>query len=130
MRIVICDDNYSTINFVHNSLERLVKREEWEVEFLLTTRKYTSVQQFIRQRHAEAYYISLDLKDYDGLALAAEIRAADPKAAIVLLSNTPAKLAAADDRVLQSYQMLLQEQTARFEKRLTEGFTALYAKKG
>lgn len=130
MRIVICDDNYSTINFVHNTLERLVKREEWDVEFLLTTRKYQSVQQFIQKRHAEVYYISLDLEDYDGVKLATEIREQDPTASIILLSETPARLAAIDDRIVNSYQMLLQEQTIRFEKRLTEGFTELYAKKG
>lgn len=130
MRIVICDDNYSTINFVHNTLDRLVKREEWDVEFLLTTRKYRSVQQFIQKRHAEVYYISLDLEDYNGVKLATEIREQDPTASIVLLSETPARLAAVDDHIVNSYQMLLQEQTIRFEKRLTEGFTQLYAKKG
>jgi DNA-binding LytR/AlgR family response regulator len=130
MRIVICDDNYSTINFVHNTLECLVKREEWDVEFLLTTRKYQSVQQFIQKRHAEVYYISLDLEDYNGVQLATEIRKQDPTASIILLSETPARLVAIDDRIVNSYQMLLQEQTIRFEKRLTEGFTELYAKKG
>lgn len=130
MRIVICDDNYSTINFLHNTLDRFIKSEELDVEFLLTTRKYQSVQQFIQNRHAEVYYISLDLEQYDGIQLATEIRQQDPTASIVLLSETPVRLAAVDDHIVNSAQMLLQERTVHFEKSLIEGFTQLYAKKG
>lgn len=130
MRIVICDDDYSTINFVHNSLERLAKTSEWKVEFVLTTRKHTSVQQFLTSRRAEVYYISVDLENNAGLALAEEIRQCDPQAEIVLLSTSATTLAAVDDVVVQSYQMLLQEQTTHFEKRLLEGFSALYNEKG
>lgn len=130
MRIVICDDDYSTINFVHNSLERLAKTSEWKVEFVLTTRKHTSVQQFLTSRRAEVYYISVDLENNKGLVLAEEIRQRDPQAEIVLLSTSAAMLAAADDSIVQSYQMLLQEQTPNFENRLLEGFSALYNQKG
>lgn len=130
MRIVICDDNYSTINFVHNSLERLAKTSDWKVEFVLTTRKHTSVQQFLTLHRAEVYYISVDLENDEGFALAEEIRQRDPQAEIVLLSTSATTLATVDDTVVKSYQMLLQEQTANFEKRLLEGFTALYNQKG
>ncbi|MFD2870473.1 response regulator [Kurthia populi] len=130
MRIVICDDNYSTINFVHNSLERLAKTSDWKVEFVLTTRKHTSVQQFLTLHRAEVYYISVDLENNEGFALAEEIRQRDPQAEIVLLSTSATTLATVDDTVVKSYQMLLQEQTAHFEKRLLEGFTALYNQKG
>ncbi|MBM7698211.1 response regulator [Kurthia huakuii] len=130
MRIVICDDNYSTINFVHNSLERLAKTYEWNVEFVLTTRKHTSVQQFLTTRCAEVYYINIDLKNGAGIALAEEIRQKDPQAEIILLSASATTLSTADDSILRTYQMLLQEQTTRFEKRLLEGFTELYNQKG
>jgi len=130
MRIVICDDNYSTINFVHNSLERLAKTSDWNVEFVLTTRKHTSVQQFLATRCAEVYYINIDLKNGAGIALAEEIRQKNPQAEIILLSASAATLSTADDSILRTYQMLLQEQTTRFEKRLLEGFTELYNQKG
>lgn len=87
MRIVIFEKDYSDINTVHNTIQRIAKVKEYPIYLVLTTRKEKSVYEYMKNYEANAYFITIDEHDLQTIELAKSIRATHPKAQIFFMTK-------------------------------------------
>ncbi len=87
MRIVIFEKDYSDINTVHNTIQRIAKVKEYPIYLVLTTRKEQSVYEYMTNYEANAYFIMVDEADPHTLELAKKVHATHPAAQIFLMTE-------------------------------------------
>lgn len=97
MKIIICEEDYSYIEIIHSTLFKYAKTKGIHAEFNLTTRKPSSILNFLNSDKAECYFISLDLNEsITSIELIKEIRQKNPNAIINVLSTNSIKLQSLD----------------------------------
>ncbi len=85
MRITIFEQDYSDINTIHNSIERLAKFKEYTIYQVLTTRKVQSILDYLESYVADSYFISIRPDQPETFDLAKHVRQQNPSTQIVLI---------------------------------------------
>ncbi len=85
MRIIIFEQDYSDINTIHNSIERLAKFKEYTIYQVLTTRKVQSILDYLESYVADSYFISIRPDQPETFDLAKHVRQQNPSTQIVLI---------------------------------------------
>ncbi len=84
MKIIIFDEDYSSINRVHNYVERYCKVNELaDVQIALTTRKPNTFKQFAKENEISLAYINLDIPTVKNGHLIEDLQQSNPFCTIV-----------------------------------------------
>ncbi|WP_010300481.1 hypothetical protein [Kurthia senegalensis] len=84
MKIIIFDEDYSSINRVHNYIERYCKMNELaDVQIALTTRKPNTFKQYAKENEISLAYINLDTPTVKSAHLIDELQQSNPFCTIV-----------------------------------------------
>lgn len=120
MKIIIFDEDYSSINRVHNYIERYCKVNELkDVQMPLTTRKYDMFKRFAKENEISLAYINLDIPTVKQVYLIEELQLANPFCTVIgyTLHNDVQSL---QEQFPTVHSILLLEETTRSERLFTE----------
>lgn len=93
MRVVICEDEKSQLQMIHNVIKNYSSFHLPDVEIVLCTTKPEEVLEFIERSGADCYFFDIELNSgMDGLKLAQTIREKDPLASIIFVTSYAEKL--------------------------------------
>lgn len=129
MKIIICEEDYSYIEIIHSTLLKYAKTKDIHAEFNLTTRKPSSIINFLETDKAECYFISLDLKEtIPAMDLIKEIRQKNPTAVINVLSTDSSKLQSLDLNTYDVFHKIEKSPRGAMKEELKVALLAVFNK--
>lgn len=128
MRIIIFEQDYSDINTIHNSIERLAKLKEYTIYQVLTTRKAQSILDYLENYRADSYFISIRPEQPETLALARQIRHLNPSSQIVLIMDEQTAETQALATQIGASHIIEKNTKATLQRYVEEAFETNYQK--
>lgn len=126
MRIIIFEQDYSDINTIHNSIERLAKFKEYTIYQVLTTRKAQSILEYLETYSADSYFIAIRHDQPETFSLAMQIRQMDATSPIVLIVDEQTTETHALATQINASHIIEKNTKATLQRYVEEAFETTY----
>ena len=127
MRIITLEPDYSNINAIYNTIEKIAKTNEYAVHQVLTTRKPNTVLNYLEKHRGELYILSLIDNSEASVALVHTIRQLDPSAQLLIITDEASKEIASYITTMDHTDVLYKTPEQSYEELLTTPFMNYYA---